>query len=410
MNSMARLASSCPEIAVPGNFLLRFRKRGLRKLPFSLLFPQLSFWKSGKCRGFHAPKLVSGRTLAMGILVCACAAAAADDQAPGLFDSHQLLTVTLTGPLRKVVRDRDPEPLEHDMTLTVGGQSIDVKVRPRGNFRRCGVGGLGHCKPQICKFPPIRLNFKKKAGEGTPFAGQDKLKLVTHCQDRDSYQQNVFKEYLAYRVLNQFTDESFRVRLMLISYEDTDGKASTTRYGFVLEDVRAMAKRVGAQYVKPEEIDPGQLAKPAVTLASVFEYFIANTDYSLIRARAGDTCCHNVRLIQREPDVFVPVPYDYDMSGIVSTSYSYPDGILAEKYGLKSVRDRLYRGFCTDRETLDSVLRGFQENRDAIYGLINESGLMNSSSISRTTKFFDGFYKTLDKQSRVERVFVKGCR
>lgn len=348
--------------------------------------------------------------LAMGILAVGCTAAAADHHAPGLFDSNELLTVTLTGPFKDVVRDRDPEPLEHDMTLTVGGHELAVKVRPRGNFRRCGAGGVAHCKPEICKFPPIKLNFKKKAVAGTPFAGEDKLKLVTHCQDRDNYQQNVFKEYLAYRVLNLFTDESFRVRLMHIAYEDTAGKASTTRYGFVLEDSKAMAKRVGAKYVKPEEVERGQLAQPAATLVAMFQYFISNTDYSLIRARAGDTCCHNVKLIQREPDVFIPVPYDYDMSGIVSTSYSYPDGGLAQKYRLSSVRDRLYRGFCTDRGTLDSVLGEFQEKREAIYALINETGLMSSSSVSRTTKFFDGFYKMLDKESRVERAFVKGCR
>ncbi|MCZ6870374.1 MAG: hypothetical protein O7G84_12810 [Gammaproteobacteria bacterium] len=348
--------------------------------------------------------------LAMGILAVGCTAAAADHHAPGLFDSNDLLTVTLTGPFKDVVRDRDPEPLEHDMTLTVGGHELAVKVRPRGNFRRCGAGGVAHCKPEICKFPPIKLNFKKKAVAGTPFAGEDKLKLVTHCQDRDSYEQNVFKEYLAYRVLNLFTDESFRVRLMHIAYEDTAGKVSTTRYAFVLEDSKAMAKRVGAKYVKPEEVERGQLAQPAATRVAMFQYFISNTDYSLIRGRAGDTCCHNVKLIQREPDVFIPVPYDYDMSGIVSTSYSYPDGGLAQKHRLSSVRDRLYRGFCTDRGTLDSVLGEFQEKREAIYALINETGLMSSSSVSRTTKFFDGFYKMLDKDSRVERAFVKGCR
>jgi hypothetical protein len=347
-------------------------------------------------------------TAVTGILIFG--SAAADDRSPGLFDSQDVLEVTLTGPLLDVVRDRDPEPLEHDMKLTVGGQTLDVKVRPRGNFRRCGAGGVANCKPTICKFPPIRLNFKKKGGEGTPFAGQDKLKLVTHCQDRDSYQQNVFKEYLAYRVLNLLTDESFRVRMLHVNYEDTAGKESTTRYAFVLEDVKDMAKRNGAKYVKPEEIERSQLAQPAATLVAVYQYFISNTDYSLIRARAGDTCCHNMRLVQREPDVYVPVPYDFDISGIVNATYAYPDGGLAERYNLNSVRDRLYRGFCTDRATLDAVLAKFVDNRDAIYGLINESGPMSSRTVSATQKFFDGFYKVVEKESRLERAFVRGCR
>ena len=322
--------------------------------------------------------------------------ASAGVESANIFDSREILAVTLVGPLNDLLRDRDPDPTQFDMELVVGDQSLDVKVRQRGNYRR---------QRDICKFPPLRLNFGKKSVKGTVFEGQDKLKLVTHCGDRDSFEQNVFKEYLAYRILSLFTEESFRVRLLEITYEDTAGKRSTKRHGFVIEDVDAMAKRLGAKHVKPPEVEGDQLAQPAATVVAVYQYFIGNTDYSLIRAKDGDTCCHNVKLIQYAADVFTAVPYDYDMAGIVSAAYAFPDGRL----GLQSVRDRLYRGFCTDRETLDAVLGAYQDKRATIYELINETGLMGKSS-GRTTKFFDSFYRMVDKESRVERVFVKGCR
>ena len=91
-----------------------------------------------------------------------------------------------------------------------------LKVRLRGNFRKMLIN---------CNFPPIRLNFSKEEGAGTLFDGQDKLKLVTHCQDREAaYEQYVLLEYLIYKMYNQLTDLSFRVRLVEMTYEDTSGK------------------------------------------------------------------------------------------------------------------------------------------------------------------------------------------
>lgn len=341
--------------------------------------------------------IMNTRVLLAGLILAFVAAPTLASEQGGLFTSQEVIAVTLSGPLDELLDDHDPDASEFPMVLTVGDRSFDVKVRQRGNFRR---------QTTTCRFPPLRLNFKKKSTSGTVFKGQDKLKLVTHCQERDTYQQNVYKEYVAYRILNLFSDASFRVRLLDINYVDTAGKRSTKRYGFLIEDIDALAKRVGAKEVKPVAIEPDELAQPAATLVSVYEYFVGNTDYSLIRAREGDNCCHNIKLIQYTPDLYTPVPYDYDMAGIVDAPYGVPDGRL----GLHSVRDRLYRGFCTQRDTLDAVLRAFREKRDAIYGLMGEAGLMDNSTIRRTTKFFDGFYKILDSDSRVERVFVKGCR
>jgi len=106
-------------------------------------------------------------------------------------------------------------------------------------------------KDRSCPFPPIRLNPQKGEPRGTVFDGQDKLKLVTHCHDWDSFEQNVLEEYLVYRIYNQLTDVSFRVQLVEITYLDTGGENDPlTRMGFLIENEDAMASRVGGRPVR----------------------------------------------------------------------------------------------------------------------------------------------------------------
>ena len=86
----------------------------------------------------------------------------------------------------------------------------------------------------------------------------------------------------------------------------------------------------------------------------------------MIDAHADEDCCHNVKLLEREGGVHLPVPYDFDMAGIVDARYADPPAALAREHRLRSVRERLYRGFCAEREQLDAVLSMFTGKRDQI--------------------------------------------
>src|SRR5439155_1174386 len=77
-----------------------------------------------------------------------------------------------------------------------GGDTVSLKVdvRTRGIFRL-----------KECAFPPLRLDFPESRVHGTVFAGQDKLKLVTHCRNaRSPYEQNVLQEYVLYPIPYDF--------------------------------------------------------------------------------------------------------------------------------------------------------------------------------------------------------------
>lgn len=97
--------------------------------------------------------------------------------------------------------------------LRVNRRELPVDVRLRGKGRL-----------EQCKFPPLRLDFDPAETGESAFAGQDELKLVTHCINSTAGEKNLLEEYLAYRIFNLLSDYSYRVRLLHVSCVDTAGR------------------------------------------------------------------------------------------------------------------------------------------------------------------------------------------
>ena len=154
------------------------------------------------------------KTIVIAIAVLSLRVATADSPGP-LFQGDEPLRVTITAPLSALLRAR-PEAPEFKGVFSYREPSgtpveLDIQVRARGNFRL-----------RICHFPLLHLNFRKSQVEGTLLDHQNKLKMVVHCKDSGRYDQMVLREYLAYRLLNALTDLSFRVRLLQVTYVDSD--------------------------------------------------------------------------------------------------------------------------------------------------------------------------------------------
>ena len=326
-----------------------------------------------------------------------------------LFASHDVLTFTVRAPLATIFKDRGKERNERPAKLIVPGSNgqfmtLDVDIRTRGKTR---------AERRICEFPPLRLDFDT-AGHGTVFEGHNDLKLVTHCQDgRSEYDQYVLQEYLVYRVYNLLTDLSFKARLARVTYVDTDGKRDTvTRYGFLLEDVDAMAARNGWQALRVLAVPPHVVDPRSVALVEVFQYMIGNPDWSLFSVEPGeDACCHNTVPIGAEAGPIFSVPYDFDISGIVNTRYA--DRLFAPEQrnlGIRHVRQRAYRGLCASGGSLPEVFALFNQKRDAIYALYREQPGLEPEVVKETVEYLDAFYETINDPKKVEREFTKRCQ
>jgi hypothetical protein len=319
-----------------------------------------------------------------------------------MFANQSTLAVRIEAPFTTLMRERS-DTEQYDGTLTFADASgaetvLDVKLRTRGIYRR---------RQDTCEFAPLRLNFRKKQVAGTEFAGQDKLKLVTHCNNgSDSYEQYVLKEYLAYKIFNAMTPYSFGARLLHATYVDTerDGKEQT-RYAFVIEDNDLLAARIGGQKAEVASADYRQIDPKQATLVTVFEYLIGNTDFSMIKPDQGKDCCHNVELFSVTPGQYIPVPYDFDFSGIVDARYAEPHPSL----NMRSVTSRRYRGICETNEYMDATLQQFRANEATIRQAPSEVEGMDERTREKASRYIDDFYADIADAKSVERNLLKKC-
>lgn len=319
-----------------------------------------------------------------------------------LFADHTPLEVTIEAPLTTLINERpDKEYLEGKFRFTDedgSEKTFDVKFRGRGNFR---------LRDSTCSFPPVRLNFRKKQVKDTLFDGQDKLKLVTHCQQqKPSFEQFMLREYLAYRILQLLTDKSFSVRLLHINWVDTEGRNSRVKYGFVIEDDGDVAKRNGMKPVKRGNLKHVDLDPVDENLVNVFMYMIGNTDFSLVQGPPGDNCCHNSALMGMSDDPpYTPLPYDFDFSGLVNAPYATAN----PRFHLRSVRSRLYRGQCSNDHLLPQTFQRFLDNRDAIYALVDGLEMFSSNSRRLTIRYLDSFYYAITTPETIQLEFLAQC-
>jgi len=320
-----------------------------------------------------------------------------------LFADDALLEVTIEAPLTTLIDERPDEGyLDGIFRFTADDQServLGLKLRTRGKYRR---------DKEHCDFPPIRLNFSTAEVVGTVFAGQDKLKMVTHCRTRNyKYERFVLREYLAYRILNLLTSKSYRVRLMRINYVDTEGGKPITKLGFVIEDDEHVAARNGMQIVKTGNISLDDLDREQQSLVDMFQYMIGNTEYSLHISEPDDDCCHNSDLMSVTGSApYTPLAYDFDFAGIVNAPYAEPN----PKYRLRHVRQRLYKGQCRNNDLLPGTIERFLDTRDAVYALIDQLEPLSVESRKHLFRFLNLFYKRISDPKSVHRRFENKCQ
>ena len=341
------------------------------------------------------------RVLTLTTLTCLCLSASADDyRTPDpLFQSDDALDVTITAPLTTLIKERsNDEYLSCAFQFTeADGDPVvfDLAIRTRGNFRH-----------ETCEFPPVRLNLKKSQANGTLFDNQNKLKLVLQCDKNDRYEQMVLREYLAYRLLNTVTDKSFRVRLLRVTYVDTEtDKESKVRYAFLIEHKNRLAARLDREAISIERATVAGIQPDWLNLTSVFQFMIGNTYFSPIAGPPGDECCHNYVLFGNDADPIMAIPYDFDQSGLVNAPYAEPN----EKFRIRSVRQRVYRGRCVNNEYVEASIGRFRDHRDAIYEKILEQEGLESGVRKQLVRYIEDFYKLIDDPRDVKRKIINKC-
>ncbi|MBC7842001.1 MAG: hypothetical protein H7099_06805 [Gemmatimonadaceae bacterium] len=334
------------------------------------------------------------RRSAVGLVFLLCAGAV---HAQGLFRDTMPLDVTIETELKALIRERDSTKFTpHPATLTyrdAAGVSttFPATLRARGHFRR---------QARNCEFPPLKLEFARKDARETLFQGNANLKITTNCRPSTSdYQQYILAEYALYRVYQIVSPKYFRTRLARITYHD---KARTMNdvvsWAFFIEDDKEVAKKFGAEIDESHgalfrDLEPSQLA-----ITSLFEYMVANTDWSI-------TGLHNIALLRDSTGTISPVAFDFDWSGAVNARYSFPDARL----GIRSTTERLYRGPCRTMAEWQPVLDRFIAARPRIEAIYASLPALDARRKRDVLEYFAEFYKIIGDQKSARHALLDGC-
>ena len=314
----------------------------------------------------------------------------------GIFQNDSIIEATLTYDFRALNKAKESEEYQEAVFGIYLQDSTyiekPVRIRARGRYRKAH-----------CRHIPLRIDFSESGFDQEGWNELDKIKLVRCCKNSASYNQLVIREWLVYRMYNLFTDKSYKTCLLHLTMNDArESKKPFSSYAFILEETNKMAERMNSIEVELERVRAGEFENTLMNLVSVFEYMIGNLDWSA-------TMMHNVKTFRPNGEGrqwHIPVPYDFDFSGVVYASYASPPPEL----GVESVRERLFRGFCKPKQEYVKIFKTFKDKEDEIYALIDECQYLNKANRKDMRIYIKQFYNVIDSEVQTQRCIFDQCR
>ncbi len=315
-----------------------------------------------------------------------------------LFSTQDPLTIKLIMSIKDVKKNTNDstfiESILYYKNNTVAYDSLKIDIRARGNNRR-----------ENCYYAPLKLKLNKSVTKETIFEGNKKLKLVLPCLIESNNDDYVIKEYMAYKLYEIVTPIHYKTRLVNIEFLEEKGKRTKTNdlKGILIEDIDNVADRLNGK-----EINRRIMALQQDDLASIrnsfFQYMIANTDFST-------TYNHNGKLLFVDKKI-VPLPYDFDMSGLVDASYAVVSNIQNITLDITDVKERVYKGYKRDELVFHQVRKEFLDNKPKMFEAIDnlEQYFQDNNQYIRAKRFISDFFEILEDDNSFKRKILDKAR
>lgn len=276
-------------------------------------------------------------------------------------------------------QDKDGNPKEYT-----------IKIRARGNMRN-----------KQCFLPPLKIDFKKGDLRAAGIRGEyDDLKMVVRCKGGDSYEDYVLKEYLTYKLYNSLTDISFRVQLIKLTLEDTEGKQKDIEaYAFLIESIEELAERVNGE-VRENEFFRDKFVHPtSYDRMCIFEFMIGNADWHTVKQ-------HNTKIVAlNDPKIAVTIPYDFDYSALVETPYATPHTQLP----INNIKDRYYLGLCREEKEYAPTFELFRAKKTEMLATVEQFELLNERPKKSMLKCLNSFFEILETPKKYKSQIIEHC-
>jgi len=313
---------------------------------------------------------------------------------PKLFSTEEPLELQMKFSSKQVKNETNDSTFIDSFLMyrnTDGGwDSLDIDLRARGNFRR-----------ENCSYPPIRIKIKKKKSKETPFEGHKGLKLVMPCNNSKFAPNYIAKEYLAYKMYEEVTPYFFPTRLVKISFIDEDDKKAEVYelLAFLIEDDDLVAERFGGAIYDEKKLGPLFLKDSATVRHDFFQYMIGNTDWSSM-------FYHNQKIMKLSDTEFIPLAYDFDMTGLVSPPYAQVSNLV----DIEKVTDRLYRGYCRDESLMQAIRQEFLAKENDLMSLVGNQLFMEERDVKLANSYLKDFFSTMTNDKLFEGEIMMKCR
>jgi hypothetical protein len=316
-------------------------------------------------------------------------------QTSPLFSSQEPLPIKMSFSVKELRKNtNDSTYMDSFLMLESSpGQwdTIPLEMRTRGNFRLTN-----------CYYPPIRIKFKNKNINGTVFEKNKSLKLVLPCQKGKGADSYIGKEYLAYQLLEDITRYHFDTRLVKLKFTNLDDKKPEEMelLGFLIQDDDEVADRFGGKIVEGRKIPPSFMQDSATVRQDLFQFMIGNTDFSAL-------FLHNQKVLQLDEKTIIPLAYDFDMCGLVSPPYAQ----VSPQLKIRSVTDRLYRGFCRDEVFIQVIRQEFLAKEPQFWSTVErQQPYMTDTEMKVTKTFLKGFFDVLKNDRLFRDKILAACR
>ncbi len=312
------------------------------------------------------------------------------------FGKEDPLHLTLEFDLKSMQKNRMKEEYVPAKMIYKRGDSLHfsfpVKIKTRGTFRK-----------SFCYFPPFWINITNSGINTDAMYGVKKMKVVTHCMKTRDYQDYVLKEYLAYKIYNIISPYSFRVRLLRIKYVDT-GRNNNIQEGwaFVIEPVELLAKRLDARIIENDKLSMARMNAGIMDKLAMYYYMMGNTDFSV-------TGLHNIKIILLNnpgPVGYIPVPYDFDYTGFVNTTYAKP----ADNVNLEKVTDRYFLGPCRSDEVFQRLTDEFKGSYKEMQDLLQSFEYLSVEKKIELLRFMEEFHSEIESADFIQARLRPACK
>lgn len=323
---------------------------------------------------------------------------ALDEKTTELFKNSQILPIQLNYSNKHIKRNtNDSTYVSSELSYKLDDGSwktLKMKIRARGNNRL-----------KNCYFAPLKIKLKKKEVAGTLFEGHKKLKLVLPCLRQEDNNDNILKEYLAYKLYEVISPYHYKTRLVTIDYTDQNGNREKehTLLGILIEDLDNIAARHNGAIIE-RSLHPLTMDDLCAAQNDFFQYMIGNTDYSTAYQ-------HNQKLLFIDKKI-IPVPYDFDMSGLVDASYATVPTIEDTSLHITSVTQRLFRGFQRELSIFYKLRESFLGKKTEMLDVMDrlEVHFDNSKEFTTARDYMLSFFEVLQDSEKFKSEILQKAR